>query len=117
MTDGSPMIEAEGLTKRFGSLAAVRDVSFTIHAGEVVAFLGPNAAGKTTTMRMLTGFLSPTAGVARLAGMDVSRNRIAAAAKIGYLPEDSPLYTDMTPNTMLNFFGNARGLRGSTLTD
>ena len=110
------MIAAEGLTKRFGSFVAVRDVSFTVDSGEVVAFLGPNAAGKTTTMRMLTGFLSPTSGVARIAGTDVSEDRLAAAARIGYLPESGPLYADMTPDALLNFFAKAHRL-GSSLRD
>jgi ABC-2 type transport system ATP-binding protein len=104
------MIEAVGLTKYYGSFAAVRGVTFSVSTGEVVAFLGPNAAGKTTTMRMLTGFLSPSAGEARVAGMDVAVHRIGAAAHVGYLPEDGPLYTDMTPEAILDFFGQARGM-------
>lgn len=111
------MIEAERLTKHFGSFVAVSDVTFTVPAGEVVAFVGPNAAGKSTTMRMLTGFLSPTAGVARVAGIDVAKDRIGAAEKIGYLPENGPLYLDMTPDGMLSFFGRARGLAGSLLAE
>jgi len=111
------MIAAEGLTKRFGGLVAVRDVSFTVPGGEVVAFLGPNAAGKTTTMRMLTGFLSPTSGVARIAGRDVSQHRLEAAARIGYLPENGPLYADMTPDAMLGFFAKAHGLSSATLRE
>jgi len=109
------MIEADGLTKYYGNFAAVRDVTFTINAREVVAFLGPNAAGKTTVMRILTGFLAPSAGVARVAGLDVARDRIEATAHIGYLPEDGPLYMDMTPQGLLRFFGAARGLSGEAL--
>lgn len=111
------MIEAQGLTKCFGSLAAVRDLSFTIRAGEVVAFLGPNGAGKSTTMKILTGYLSPTAGKAKVAGIDVAEDRIAAAQKIGYLPENGPLYTDMTPISMLRFFGQARGMSRAYLDE
>ena len=111
----SAMIEARSLGKRFGHLAAVQDVSFTIHGGEVVAFLGPNAAGKTTTLRMLTGFLSPSSGTAHIAGIDVSRDRLAAATRIGYLPENGPLYVDMTPEAMLNFFARAHRLDAPTL--
>jgi ABC-2 type transport system ATP-binding protein len=111
------MIEADGLCKQFGSFLAVRDVSFSIPRGQVVAFLGPNGAGKTTTMRLLTGFVAPTHGSARIAGIDVQENRIEAAERLGYLPENGPLYTDMTPMGLLQFFGAARGLSGSRLAD
>jgi len=104
------MIEAEGLTKHYGTFVAIQDVSFSIPAGQVVAFLGPNGAGKSTTMKILTGYLAPTSGTARIGGIDVTKDRIAAAAKIGYLPESGPLYQDMTPREMLLFLGRARGL-------
>lgn len=110
-----PMIEAQGLSKQFGSFLAVRDISFTIPKGEVVAFLGPNGAGKSTTMRLLTGFIAPTRGTARIAGIDVQADRIAVAERLGYLPENGPLYPDMTPVGLLKFFGAARGLDRSTL--
>jgi ABC-2 type transport system ATP-binding protein len=109
------MIEASGLTKQFGNFLAVRDVSFEVPRGQVVAFLGPNGAGKTTTMRLLTGFIAPTKGSARIAGIDVQADRIAAAEHLGYLPENGPLYPDMTPLGLLEFFGAARGLGGSVL--
>lgn len=109
------MIEAQGLTKQFGSFLAVRDVTFSIPQGQVVAFLGPNGAGKTTTMRLLTGFVAPTKGTARIAGIDVQADRIAASEHLGYLPENGPLYLDMTPHSLLRFFGQARGLKGSSL--
>lgn len=111
------MIEADGLRKQFGPFLAVRDVTFSIPKGQVVAFLGPNGAGKTTTMRLLTGFTAPTRGVARIAGINVQEDRIAAAEHLGYLPENGPLYTDMTPISLLRFFGSARGLSGARLTD
>ncbi len=111
------MIEAEGLSKQFNHFVAVRDVSFQIPAGQVVAFLGPNGAGKTTTMRLLTGFLAPTKGHARIAGIDVQHDRIAAAEQLGYLPENGPLYLDMTPLDSLRFFGHARGLGRSQLRE
>ena len=114
---GSAMIETQGLTKCFGSFVAVRDLSFTVRAGEVVAFLGPNGAGKSTTMKMLTGYLSPTSGRAWVAGKDVLEDRIAAAASIGYLPENGPLYTDMTPMSMLEFFGQARCMAPAVLDE
>ena len=104
------MIEARGLSKVFGTFAALQDVSFSIPRGQVAAFLGPNGAGKSTTLRILTGYLTPTAGVARIAGRDVSSHRIEAAARIGYLPENGPLYPEMTPLELLRFFGEVRGL-------
>src|SRR5262245_18708686 len=104
------MIEADGLCKQFGSFLAVRNVSFSIPRGQVVAFLGPNGAGKTTTMRLLTGFVAPTHGTARIAGIDVQADRIGAAEHLGYLPENGPLYPDMTPSSLLYFFGEARGM-------
>jgi ABC-2 type transport system ATP-binding protein len=111
------MIEADGLCKQFGSFLAVRDVSFSIRKGEVVAFLGPNGAGKTTTMRLLTGFIAPTHGTARLAGIDVQTERIRAAEHLGYLPENGPLYADMTPTNLLRFFGTARGMSPARLRE
>ncbi len=104
------MIEARGLSKYFGEFAAVQDVSFEIHKGEVVAFLGPNGAGKSTTMKLLTGYLAPSSGRSRIAGHDMSTDRLAGARQLGYLPENGPLYYDMTPRSLLNFFAHARGL-------
>lgn len=111
------MIEARGLSKQFGSFLAVRDVSFEVPQGQVVAFLGPNGAGKSTTMRLLTGYMAPTKGSARIAGIDVQGDRIAAAEHLGYLPENGPLYPDMTPRGLLAFFGSARGLSGGQLQE
>lgn len=111
------MIAAEGLHKQFGSFRAVRDVSFVIPRGQVAAFLGPNGAGKTTTMRLLTGFIAPTRGRASIAGIDVQSDRIAAAEHLGYLPENGPLYPDMTPLDLLRFFGQARGMGKKHLND
>jgi ABC-2 type transport system ATP-binding protein len=109
---GPAKIEAEGLSKYFGDFAAIQDVSFRIRQGEVVAFLGPNGAGKSTTMKLLTGYLAPSAGVARIAGHDMSVDRLAGSARLGYLPENGPLYSDMTPRSLLSFFADARGLSG-----
>jgi ABC-2 type transport system ATP-binding protein len=111
-THEPPMIEARGLSKFYGEFAAIRDVTFTINRGEVVAFLGPNGAGKSTTMKVLTGYLAPSAGVAKIGGHDMSTDRLAAAARLGYLPENGPLYPDMTPRSLLEFFADARGLDG-----
>jgi ABC-2 type transport system ATP-binding protein len=108
--DGASMIEAQGLCKYYGSFAAVENVSFKIRRGEVVAFLGPNGAGKSTTMKLLTGYLSPSAGVARVAGFDMSAQRLEGAKRLGYLPENGPLYPDMTPRSLLEFFASARGM-------
>lgn len=109
-TDGQPMIEAVGLSKYYGDFAAIDQVSFQVRRGEVVAFLGPNGAGKSTTMKLLTGYLAPTAGMAKVAGHDMSRDRLAGSTKLGYLPENGPLYADMTPRSLLEFFADARGM-------
>ncbi len=111
------MIQAENLTRQFGEFTAVDDVTFGVPAGQVAAFLGPNGAGKTTTMRLLTGFLAPTRGTARVAGFDVSTHRLEAAGRLGYLPENGPLYQDMTPLSLLRFFGEARGMAPARLRE
>jgi len=108
--DRSPMIEAIGLSKFYGSFAAIRDVSFQVHQGEVVAFMGPNGAGKSTTLKLLTGYLAPSAGEAKIAGHSMSTDRLAGSARLGYLPENGPLYPDMSPRSLLRFFAQARGL-------
>jgi ABC-2 type transport system ATP-binding protein len=112
---GEAMIEAIGLSKFYNNFAACRDVTFSINKGEVAAFLGPNGAGKSTTMKLLTGYLAPSRGSARIAGFDMSTNRIEGARRLGYLPENGPLYPDMSPRSLLTFFGEARGLSGATL--
>lgn len=114
---GTPMIEAIGLSKFYGIFAATRDVSFTVNKGEVVAFLGPNGAGKSTTMKMLTGYLSPSQGVAKIAGCDMSYDRLAGSQNLGYLPETGPLYPEMTPYSLLDFFAEARGMNKKTKRD
>ncbi len=104
------MIEVENLTKRYGPTLAVSDVSFQVQKGEILGFLGPNGAGKTTTMRIITGFLSPTAGRVRVAGIDVAESPIEAKKRLGYLPENPPVYTDMTVNEYLAFVGRIKGV-------
>ena len=104
------MIEAIGLSKFYGVFAACRDVSFTVNRGELVAFLGPNGAGKSTTMKLLTGYLSPSQGVGKIAGHDMAADRLEGSARLGYLPENGPLYPDMTPHSILEFFADARGM-------
>ncbi len=90
------MIEVQNLTKRYGPVTAVQDVSFRVERGEILGFLGPNGAGKTTTMRVLTGYMPATEGKAIVAGFDVSDQPIEAKRRTGYLPETPPLYPDMT---------------------
>jgi ABC-2 type transport system ATP-binding protein len=107
------MIEIEGLTKRFGPVTAVNDLSLRVAKGEVLGFLGPNGAGKSTTMKMITGFLAPSAGRARVCGHDVEMDAIAAQAAIGYLPEGAPAYGDMTARQFLLFIAEIRGFKGA----
>ncbi len=107
------MIEIESLSKRFGPILAVDDISLTVARGEVLGFLGPNGAGKSTTMRMLAGFLAPSAGVARICGFDVSERPIESKSRMGYLPEGAPLYGDMSPRGFLRFIAEIRGYRGA----
>lgn len=105
-----PMIEAHGLSKFYGPFAAAREISFKVYEGELVAFLGPNGAGKSTTMKMLTGYLAPSEGSASIAGHDMVSDRLAGSRHLGYLPENGPLYPDMTPVGLLDFFAEARGM-------
>jgi ABC-2 type transport system ATP-binding protein len=104
------MIQVTNLTKYYGKRLAVDDISFNVGRGEIVGFLGPNAAGKTTTMRILTGFLAPTRGDVKVAGYDVLTHSLDARRHIGYLPEAIPLYTDMTIRGYLEFLARLRGL-------
>jgi ABC-2 type transport system ATP-binding protein len=106
------MIEITHLTKRYGALTAVDDVSFTVAPGEVLGFLGPNGAGKSTTMKMIAGFLAPTAGTARVCGHDVESDALAARRCIGYLPEGAPSYGEMTVRAFLEFIADVRELSG-----
>jgi len=104
------MIQAQNLTKFYGTKAALRDVSFEIERGEIVGFLGPNGAGKTTTMRILTGFIPPTGGSARIAGFDCLTESLEVRKRIGYMPETVPLYPEMAVWDYLEFFAKVRGL-------
>lgn len=114
-TNQAPLIEVEGLSRRFGALSAVRDVSFRLDRGDILGFLGPNGAGKSTTMQMLTGNLAPTAGRVRIAGIDLRRNPKAAKAHLGYLPEVPPLYRDAGVDEFLRFCAGLHGLRGRAI--
>ena len=102
------MIQVEHLTKTYGDLVAIQDVSFQVQRGEVLGFLGPNGAGKTTTMRILTGFLPPTSGRVTVAGFDVFEESLEARRRIGYLPETVPLYPEMTVARYLDFVAALR---------
>jgi ABC-2 type transport system ATP-binding protein len=112
---GGAMIEAKGLSKFYGPFAATRNVTFSVPRGQVAAFLGPNGAGKSTTMKLLTGFLAPSEGQASIAGFDMSTNRLDAASLLGYLPENGPLYVEMTPQTLLRYIGGVRGMAAAEL--
>jgi ABC-2 type transport system ATP-binding protein len=104
------MIEVHQLSKRYARHDAVREITFSVKRGEIVGFLGPNGAGKTTTLRMLTGFLPPSSGTARIAGFDIFRQSLQARRKIGYMPENVPLYEDMRVREYLKFRAQIKGL-------
>ncbi|MCL5126235.1 MAG: ABC transporter ATP-binding protein [Deltaproteobacteria bacterium] len=111
------MIEVTGLTKQYGNLTAIKDVSFSVNAGEIVGFLGPNGAGKTTTMRILTCFTPATSGTVRISGMDVSEDSMSVRSKIGYLPENVPLYNWMRVSGYLEFVTRVKGVASSVRHD
>ncbi len=104
------MIEVEHLNKVYGENPAIQDVSFSVQAGEILGFLGPNGAGKTTTMRILAGYLPANSGTARVAGYDVHQDSLAVRQRIGYLPENPPLYLDMTVESFLYFVASIKGV-------
>jgi len=106
------LLDVRGLSKHFGPITAVDNVSFAVDRGGVLGFLGPNGAGKTTTMRMIAGFLAPSTGTAIVCGGDVGRDPVAVKRRLGYLPEGAPLYADMTPAGFLEFVASVRGLAG-----
>jgi len=112
---GDPAIEAHELTRRFGSFTAVDRVSFEVERGEIFGYLGANGAGKSTTIRMLTGLLSPTSGTGRVAGHDLSRDPKAVKSAIGYMSQKFSLYLDLPVRENLAFFGGAYGLAGKAL--
>lgn len=109
------MIRAEGLSKNYGPLRAVDDISFSVGPGEVLGFLGPNGAGKTTTMRMLAGFVPASAGYAEICGFRIDSQPLEAKRLLGYLPEGAPSYGEMAPGEFLQFIGRIRGLSGAAL--
>ena len=105
-----PMISIEGLTKDYGTTHALQGLNFEVLRGQVVGFLGPNGAGKSTTMKILAGYATPTAGTARIAGMDVTVDSIATRRLLGYLPENNPLYEEMIVVDFLDFVAQVRGI-------
>jgi ABC-2 type transport system ATP-binding protein len=109
------MIKVENLTKRYGGFAAINQLNFEVEKGEVVGFLGPNGAGKSTTMKILTGFLPATSGRASIGGFDVFEQSIEARKRLGYLPENTPLYTDMRVGEYLRYRANLKGVPGRKL--
>ncbi|MCB9831262.1 MAG: ATP-binding cassette domain-containing protein [Planctomycetes bacterium] len=111
------MIEVLNVSRQYGSFWAVQDLSFSVDAGEIVGLVGPNGAGKTTTMKMITGYLVPSTGRLRVNGIDVVADPTAAQATIGYLPENNPVYPDMSVQDYLVFVGRMRGLSGPVLKE
>src|SRR5262245_7169535 len=109
------VVSLEGLSKSYGNHLAVDDVSFDVGQREVMGLLGPNGSGKTTILRILTGTLRPSAGTVRVAGFDIVHEGHAARRRIGYVPEDAPLYPQMRVNEFLAFMGRLRGLDGQRL--
>lgn len=111
------MITVENLTKYYGNKKAVDNISFDVKKGEILGFLGPNAAGKTTTMRIITCYLSASYGTVRVGGNDIFEEPLEVKKRIGYMPENPPLYTDMTVLSYLRFVGNLKGLWGKKLDE
>ena len=107
------MIEIRNLTRYFGTKKAVDNISFTVKKGEILGFLGPNGAGKSTTMRMITGFIPPSSGTAVISGFDITGDPISARKRIGYLPENAPVYPDMAVTAYLDFCAEIRGFSGA----
>jgi ABC-2 type transport system ATP-binding protein len=115
LTDNKVMLETKDLNKKFGNVHAVKNLNFEVKRGEILGFLGPNGAGKTTTMRMITCFIPPTSGIIRVDGIDIRENDLAVRQKIGYLPENTPLYNDMLVDEYIRFVGEIRGMKGPKL--
>ncbi|MBN1578674.1 MAG: ATP-binding cassette domain-containing protein [Chitinispirillaceae bacterium] len=115
-TNAPFMLEVNNLNKKFGDVHAVRNLNFQIRKGEIFGFLGPNGAGKTTTMRMVTCFIPPTSGSIRIDGHDTATDSLSVRRKIGYLPENNPIYNDMTVEEYLKFVAEIRGMKGDRQT-
>jgi ABC-2 type transport system ATP-binding protein len=111
------MIEVQHLTKRYGDLTAVSDISFNVASGQILGFLGPNGSGKTTTMRVITGFMPASSGTVKVAGFDIFDESFEARKRIGYLPESPPLYNDMTVVAYLRFVARIKGMHKTAIPD
>ncbi len=111
------MIQIKGLTRRFGDFTAVDDLTFDVDRGEAIGLLGPNGAGKTTTMRMMTGVLAPTSGTVTIGGIDLAEKPVEVKKRIGYLPEQPPLYNEMTVSDYLRFAGSLHLVPASALEE
>ena len=111
------MIDVSNLTKRYAGITAVDHINFQVGKGEIVGFLGPNGAGKSTTMRILSGFLPPTSGSVTIAGFDIFRDSLKARERIGYMPENVPLYGDMRITEYLRYRANLKGVRGRRMKE
>ena len=107
------MIEVKNLTKKYGNFEAVKDISFSIDDGEIVGFLGPNGAGKSTTMNMITGFIEPTEGSIIIDGLNIEKKPIKVKSKIGYMPENVPLYKELTVKEFILYMSDLRGIKKS----
>src|SRR5271170_7625662 len=110
------MIEIAQLTKKYGTITAIKNLNFSVKKGEIVGFLGPNGAGKTTTMKIITGFMAPTSGLVKVAGFDVFENPIEVKKRIGYLPETPPVYFDMRVADYLEYVAKLKGLTGESVS-
>jgi ABC-2 type transport system ATP-binding protein len=113
--DGNFMLEVKSLNKKFGDVHAVKNLNFQVKKGEIFGFLGPNGAGKTTTMRIVTCYIPATSGSVRVDGLDTVAESLEVRKRIGYLPENNPLYNDMNVREYLNFVGEVRGMKGQKL--
>ena len=111
------MIDVQNLTMKYGSFVALDRISFQMQEGEILGLLGPNGAGKTTAMRILTTYLCPTSGTAKIDQFDILQNPIEVRKQIGYLPETAPLYSDMQVDEYIAFVGSARKMKGKLLED
>ena len=111
------MISVENLTKRYATKTAIEAMSFRVEKGEILGFLGPNGAGKTTTMRIITGYMPSTDGTVKVDGFDVADQPLEVRRRIGYLPENPPLYTEMTVNSYLQFVAKLKGLTGARVQE
>jgi len=111
------MIEVQQLTKRYGDLTAINNISFSVTSGQILGFLGPNGSGKTTTMRIITGFMPASSGTVKVAGFDIFDDSFEARKRIGYLPENPPLYNDMTVTSYLRFVARIKGMRKTDIPE